>query len=1322
MNNQSPFTRALAFFVQHKIITFLLTLLLIAAGIYYAPFNWNHPALQRDPVPVDAIPDVGENQQIVFVDWMGQSAADVEQYITKPLAGAMLAVSGVKTVRASSMSGMASVYVIFDEKMDFHQSRARILERLASLPQDLLPKGVVPALGPDASPLGQVFWFTLEGVDPKTGTRRDGWELTELRYILDSQVRPALAATPGVAEVAPVGHGACEYQVVVDPSLMRRHNVTMANIFKALENSGADLGVGTFEINGVEYFIRALGGFRSPEDVRNAIVKANPPDSPNGPGAVRIADVAEVKLALGGHAGGLDRYGKLTIGAVAVARYGENPLKAIEELKKNIALLAPTLPQKTLADGQVSQVKIVPFYDRSQLIGETLHTLSSALRQQILITIVVIVFMLMHLRAGFVVSLLMPLSVLACFILMRQFKVDANLVSLSGIAIAIGTISDMGIILSENILARLRKGGPPELAAAPSSAVPYSPVWVGNTRPASAENRATDSTYEAVLSGTTEVGGAVLTAVATTIVGFLPVFALSGPEGKLFKPLAYTKTFCLAAAIILTLTILPALSHLLYGDARKSGILSRLFKALLLFALAALCFHYAYPLAAGALAVLGGWLLIRPLFPESAAPVLSFVLSLAAGLLFGYILALDWMPLGLAVSRWHNVIFTWALLLGAYAAMELFIYIYPAVLAWCLRHKLLFMCLPLLLCLWGLLAWLGFARVFAFAPKAAEWGKLRTAESVRSTKEWQELSALFPGLGKEFMPSFDEGTFLYMPTVMPHAGVSEVEDLINRQDKRFAAIPEVYDVAGKFGRADSALDPAPLSMFETIISYHPEYLQDQVGNLLTFKFDPDADDVFRDANGKPVLDAGEEIPVTGRFSRDDAGQLIPDPSGRPFRQWRPRLANVNDLWKEIEKAGAIPGITGAPKLYPIEARMVMLQTGIRAPMGIKIQGDNLVNLQKTADDIERLLRRAPLVNAGAVAADRSLGRPYYEITPNRYALAKRGMIIKDFEHFLETAIAGTMTANYVYEDRQRLPVRPRILKENRESPEALASLPVPMPSGGSVPLSEVAEVKFTQGPEMIASEGSRLVTYVVFDRKEGASEVETVEAAREYLSRLRERGEFIVPGGVTYSFTGSYENQVRSERVFMVIVPVALAAIFLIIYLQFRKIPISLLLFSGVPIALAGGMILLWLYGQDWFLGREIFGVDLRELLHIRSYNLSVAVWVGFLALFGIATDDGVVMATYLEQSFARGVAGEVGAIREAVQEAGLRRVRPCLMTSATTLLALLPVLTSGGKGSEIMIPMAIPSFGGMAVAIITMFVLPVSYCWLKERALRRGE
>ncbi len=1278
MHRDTLFSRCVDFFIQHKVVTFFLVIAVSLWGVHNAPFDWSFRGVERNPVPVDAIPDVGENQQIVFVDWMGRSAADIEEHVTRPLTTAMLGVSGVKTVRGSSMSGMSSVYVIFDEKLDFHATRARVMEKLASLPQGALPAGVQPALGPDASPLGQVFWYTIEGLDGKTGERIGGWELTELREIQDRLVKPALSAAPGIAEVAAVGHGTSEYRIELDPDKMRERNITMPQIYQVLEKSGDNLGVGTFEINGVEYFIRALGAFQSVGEIENTVV------GKGEGGPVRIGDLGRVHLTLAGNMGGLDRFGDKAVGGVAVARYGENPLEAIRNLRERIAQLAPSLPEKTLPDGRVSKATLVPFYERSQLIGETLYTLSSAIRQQILITVVVIVFMLINLRAGLIVSLLMPLSVLICFILMRRFGVDANLVSLSGIAIAIGTISDMGIILCENIINRLRTRDDEERSA------------------------------HAVLAATVEVGSAVMTAVATTIVGFLPVFALTGPEGKLFKPLAYTKTFCLIAAIAVTLVALPALAHLLLAKGEKPYPFGKWLKTAAALGAGLVFFYWGYWLAGCALVVLAAWLLFGHLTPESYARRLTYGFALAAGLAFGLVLAGDWMPLGPGVELWKNALFTWGLLLGVYGLMELFIYLYPTFIAFFLDHKLVFLALPLCLCLLGATAWLGFERVFGIVPKAAGLAGARP-DRIRAWEPWVYLAHKFPGLGKEFMPSFDEGTFLYMPTVMPHASPREIESLINLQDRRFAEIPEVYDVAGKYGRAESALDPAPLSMFETVISYHPEYAQDEVGRILTFAFDPAGTDVFRTMAGEPVMDGGKAIPTKGRFFRDNDGKLIPDANGRPYRQWRPRIRTVGDLWKEVEKAGAIPGITGAPKLYPIEARMVMLQTGIRAPMGIKIQGDNLEHIQKAADAIEHALRRAPGVNPAAVAADRSLGRPYWEILPKRDALAARGIAMYNFEHFLEVAIAGTMTPAWLQQDRTRIPVRPRYAEAFRSGPEELAKLPVPSPDGKVTPLGELADFRFVQGPEMIASEGSRLVAYVVFDRQPGLAEVEAVESARDWLLEQRRSGQLALPDGVSYSFAGSYENQVRSEKVFAVILPAALAAIFLIIYLQFRSMSVTFILFAGVPLALSGGMILLWLYGQDWFLGHTVLGVDLRELFHVRAYNLSVAVWVGFLALFGIATDDGVVMATYLEQTVAHDKPATIAEARAAVIKAGMRRVRPCLMTTATTILALLPVLTSGGRGSEIMIPMAIPSFGGMLLAMITMFVVPVFYSWMVE-------
>ncbi|MBW2561811.1 MAG: efflux RND transporter permease subunit, partial [Deltaproteobacteria bacterium] len=530
--------------LKNKLIITLLTLILIIWGIIVAPFNWNTGIFPRNPIPVDAIPDIGENQQIVFTKWPGRSPQDIEDQITYPLTVSLLGVPGVKTIRSYSYFGFSTIYIIFKDKVDFYWSRSRVLEKLNSLPSGTLPDAVQPSLGPDATALGQIFWYTLEGVD-KGGEPTGGWDLHELRSIQDWTVRYALMSADGVAEVASIGGFVQEYQVDVDPDAMRAFGVTLPEVFNAVRMSNVDIGAGTIEINKAEYVIRGLGLIGGITDIENSVIR----ESDNIP--ILVRDVASVSLGPSMRRGALDKGGAESVGGVVVVRYGENPLKAIENVKARIDEISNGLPKKTLSDGTVSQVKIVPFYDRTELIFETLGTLNTALIDEILVTIIVVIILMAHIKSSLLISGLLPLTILLVFIAMKLFGIDANIVALSGIAIAIGTIVDMGIIVCENILKHL-----------------------GEAKPG--KNR-----LQTIFDATSEVAGAVLTAISTTVISFLPVFTMTAAEGKLFKPLAYTKTFALLASVIIALFVIPPFAHLLFS---KRG-LPRRFKHFLPFLL-----------------------------------------------------------------------------------------------------------------------------------------------------------------------------------------------------------------------------------------------------------------------------------------------------------------------------------------------------------------------------------------------------------------------------------------------------------------------------------------------------------------------------------------------------------------------------------------------------------------------------------------------------------------------------------------------------------------------------------------------------------------
>ncbi|CAM1368666.1 Cu(I)/Ag(I) efflux system membrane protein CusA/SilA [Tenacibaculum sediminilitoris] len=1257
--------RSIKFLIENKLVAVILLVLFVGWGTVNAPFNLNTGFLPSNPVAVDAIPDIGENQQIVFTKWDGQSPQDIENQITYPLTTSLLGISGVKTIRSSSMFGLSSIYVIFDEGVDFYWSRSRILEKLNSLPSNLLPEGVSPSLGPDATGLGQVFWYTLEGRD-ENGDVTGGWDLHELRSVQDYYVKYALSSANGVSEVSSIGGYVQEYQIDVKPELMRQYNISLQQIVTAVKQSNQDIGAQTIEVNQAEYLVRGLGYVKSIADIENAVVTTENYTS------IRVKDIAKVSLGAEPRRGILDKEGAEVVGGVVVARYGANPLEVITNVKAKLQELSAGLPSKELKDGRISQLTIVPFYDRTELIYETLDTLNEALTLEILITILVIVVMVFNLRASVLISGLLPVAVLMVFIAMKAFGVDANIVALSGIAIAIGTMVDVGVILSENIISHLEKREETKV--------------IPTERGTSDEESL--SINQIVYNATAEVSGAIVTAVMTTIISFIPVFTMIGAEGKLFRPLAFTKTFALIAAIVVALFLIPPFAAVLF---RKKE-LTKNFKYIVngvLIALGVIAVFYENWL--GFVLIIFGAVALFSLYFNKIK--YSFSLStfhfkfsrntiniIISALAIVGLLAEYWRPLGVDKSIVTNLLFVALICFGLLGFFSLLQKQYNQILQWALNNKLLFLTIPLTVLTCGFL--------------------------------------IFKNTGKEFMPSLNEGSFLLMPTSMPHSGVGENKRVLQQLDMAVANIPEIATVVGKAGRTDSALDPAPLSMYENIINYKPEYVLNSDGERQRYKINKDG--LFMLKNGKRVAnpnltDKTSEV----AFYEVSSNELIEDEDGELYRNWRPNIKSPNDIWNEIVKVTKLPGVTSAPKLQPIETRLVMLQTGMRAPMGIKVKGQDLKQIEAFGVELERVLKEVKGVKKEAVFADRIVGKPYLLIDIDREKLARYGITIQTVQDVLKVAVGG-MQLSQTVEGRERYGIRVRYPRELRSSPTDLESIYVPVAKGTPIPLSELATIRYEQGPQMIKSEDTFLIGYVLFDKLDGFAEVNVVETAQNVIQQKIDSGELVVPKGISYQFTGTYENQLRAEKTLSVVVPLALMIIFLILYFQFRSVATSLMVFTGITVAFAGGFIMMWLYGQDWFLNFNVFGENLRELFQMHPINLSVAVWVGFIALFGIATDDGVVMATYLTQTFKRDKPQTIEAIRASALHGGNKRIRACLMTTATTILALLPVLTSTGRGSDIMIPMAIPAFGGMIIDVTSYFIVPVLYSWREEFLLKR--
>jgi Cu(I)/Ag(I) efflux system membrane protein CusA/SilA len=1258
--------KIIRFFLENKMVTFLLLITFIGLGIVNAPFNWKLGLLPRDPVPVDAIPDIGENQQIVYTEWPGRSPQDIEDQISYPLTTALLGIPGVKTIRSNSIFGLSSIYIIFEDNVEFYWSRTRILEKLNSLPAGTLPDGVTPSLGPDATALGQIYWYTLEGRD-KDGNPSGGWDPQELRTIQDFFVRYSLASAKGVSEVASIGGFVREYQVDIDPNAMKAYGVNVAQIMMAVKKSNLDIGARTIEFNRAEYLIRGLGYIKNLNDLEESVVtvKENVP--------VRIRDVARVNFGPATRRGGLDKGGAEAVGGVVVARYGANPMEVINNVKQKIAELSLGLPSKTLNDGTVSKVTIVPFYDRTGLIKETLGTLESALTDEILISIIVVIILVLNLRASVLISSLLPIGVLITFIVMRRFHVDANIVALSGIAIAIGVMVDVGIVFTENIIRHLDMP----------------------------ENRGARGTHllNVIYSSTVEVASAIMTAMATTIVSFLPVFAMQAAEGKLFKPLAFTKTFALLASLVIGIIIIPAMAHIIFSIRFDKKRINRIWNSILIAAgiVFSIFFHTWMALV---LVAFGLNNLLEYQWPEQKRKFVNYInIAIALGVVI-YFLTSEWMPLGAQNSTIVNFLFVLSIVAIVLGILMAVVHYYKSILNWCLNNKWKFLSIPVVVVLFGILVWLGADKIFGFLPVG-----------LKETPGWQAFARTFPGVGKEFMPALDEGSFLLMPTTMPHSGIEENIEDIRLLDSRVNSIPEVESTVGKWGRVNSALDPAPISMFENLVNYKPEYILDENGRRIRFRVDRDGAFILKDGS--------HYNPHRDIFRKIEKEDLIPDKKGEYFRQWRDNIKTPDDIWKEIVRQSNLPGLTSAPKLQPIQTRLVMLQTGMRAPMGIKVYGPDLQTIEKTGYEIEGYLKNVPGVEPSSVFADRVVGKPYLEIAIDRKAISRYGLTIDDMQMYISSAIGG-MNLTTTVEGRERFPVRVRYARELRDNPDDLKKVLIPTPTGVQIPLGELAGITYTKGPQLIKSEDTFLVGYVIFDKKPQYAEGDVVVNAQAYLNEMIKEGKFVLPSGVTYKFTGNYENQIRATKRLMVVVPISLILIFLILYFQFRSVVTSSMVFSGIFVAFSGGFLMLWLYGQGWFMNFSIAGMNIRDLFQMHTINLSVAVWVGFIALFGIATDDGVIMGTYLTQVFDREKPASVNQVRESVLMAGSMRVRPAMMTASCAIIALIPVLTSTGKGADIMVPMAIPSFGGMLLQVMTMFVVPVLYSMWQEGKVRK--
>jgi len=1021
--------------LHNLFLVLLLTLLTIAGGIY---------AVMK--TPLDAIPDLSDVQVIVYTDYPGQAPQVVEDQVTYPLTSALLSVPKAKVVRGYSFFGSSFVYVIFDDHTDLYWARSRVLEYLNGV-SGKLPSGITPTLGPDATGVGWVYQYALVAKNQS---------LAALRSLQDWTLRYPLSATPGVAEVASVGGFVKQYQVVLDPRKLQAYNISPVEVMDVVRNNNQDVGGRVIEMAETEFMVRAKGYLRNLDDIRQLVVK-----SVNGT-PVRVGDLAQVELTPNERRGLAELNGEGEVASgIVVARSGENALNVIEQIKTKLQGLQASLPAGT---------DVVPVYDRSELIYRAIDTLKKTLLEESAIVALVCIVFLLHVRSALVAILMLPVGILAAFIGMHLLGLNSNIMSLGGIAIAIGAMIDAAIVMVENAHKHLERAKP------------------GTPR--------RDIIYEACK----EVGPALFFSLLIITVSFLPVFTLESQEGRMFSPLAFTKTFSMAAAALLSVTLVPVL--------------------MLLF--------------------------IR-----------------------GHIIAEQKNP----INR--------VLIAG-----------YKPFISLVLRFKKTTILLSLLM--------LG-----------VTWFPLKQ-------------------IGSEFMPTLHEGTLLFMPAALPGMSVTKAAELMQQQDRIIKSFPEVASVFGKAGRANTATDPAPLEMFETVVNLKPE------------------------------------------------------------AEWRPGMT-AEKLVDEMDKAVKMPGVANSWTM-PIRARIDMLSTGIRTPIGIKVFGPDLAGIERIARQVEQAVKQVP--GTRSAYAERITGGYYLTLNPDRDALARYGVSINTLQQVIATALGGETITNTV-EGRERYNVILRYPRELRDTPQSIASEVLVPTNSGLIPLGQLASLRLEQGPPSIRTENAELSAYVYVDLgdRDIGSYVADAKAAVEQQVKLEP--------GYHLSWSGQFEYMERAKARLAIVVPFTLLIIFLLLYLNFRNLTDSLIVLLSVPFALVGGIWLMWWLNYAW----------------------SVAVVVGFIALAGVAAETGVIMLIYLEHAWKEKLmqltgnqTPSIADLYTAIVVGAAERVRPKMMTVVTIMCGLLPIMWGTGTGSEVMRRIAAPMVGGMVSStVLTLLVIPAIYALVKQ-------
>lgn len=1041
--------KLIEFSLKNRVIIIVLALLTVMGGVFVLRGT-----------PIDAFPDLSENQVLVYADWMGRGPQEVQDQVTYPLETALRGLPRVKDVRSSSSFGFSMVTVIFEDGVDPYFARQVVNEKVQqAIPR--LPRGVQPALGPVSTPMGQVFMYTVES---------DRHNLAELRTVEDFLIKPQLSAVPGVGEVASIGGYVLQYQVNLDPNLMKAYRLSVGQVFAAVGANNANIGAKVVEQNGQEYVIRGLGLIQSVDDIANIVVTQNN----NVP--VYVKNVARVTLGPDFRRGVLTKDGQEAAGGIVIQRMGENTLDVIDQVKAKIAELQPTLPKG---------MRIEPFYDQTDLVKKAVNTLNRALVEEFILVSLIVFLFLGNLRSSIIVTSAIPIGILIAFLWMKGIHLSANLMSLGGIAIGIGVMTDAAIVMVENVYRHLAEDG--------------------------GRRNVIDVTLEAAK----EVAVPIFFSITIIIVTFLPVFTMTGTEGKMFSPMAWTKTFAMTGSLILAFTLVPVLCTLL----------------------------------------------LRGRIKEEDT----------------------WV-----VRKLHRL--------------------YVPILKKVIRYRKTTIIVAVIVMIAGF--------------------------------------ALLPFIGTEFMPALDEGTFLVMPTMLPSVSLTEATEAAKKMDKLIMEVPEVAMSVGKVGRAESAMDPAPINMIETIVTLKPK------------------------------------------------------------DQWRPGLTKAAIEHELATKLAALPGLNQA-YTQPIAGRLAMLTTGVRTELGLKLYGDDLAVLQQKAFEIEKLLQTVP--GTGDLLAERIFGAPYLEVQIDRDKVARYGLSISEVQDAVELAIGGR-AATTTIEGRKRFDVLVRYNRDNRENIDAMKNILVPVsgsgakaaggggmggmgggpavaaaaPGGAYVRLGDVAQFRVADGPSMISSENGTYRVIVQLNTR-GRDVVSYVDAADKLI-----REKVDLPPGYSLQWTGQYENQQRAKSRLAVVVPLAIALTFFLLFMTFNSARDALLILLNVPFSLIGGIVVIWAAGM----------------------YLTVAAAVGFIALFGIAVQNGVIMVTYINHL------REHKPLEEAIIEGAVTRLRPVMITALVASIGLFPLIFATGTGAEVQRPMATVVVGGLVTAtILTLVVLPsIYYVWNERR------